>query len=311
MNPIQKYKQVELEIKVVTSKEVDGVEMGVLSDGTPFLTGRGLAKACGISNGTLSEWGEITPALGSDLRAGKMAELLAANGFGGDKFFQRIVNESKEGVDAFINAYPDAVCTAFLEYYAFEAGRYCTETAKTNFRILCRERLRDFIYKKTGYDPRTIALQSWKCFHDRLLLNTVPSGFFSVFTETAQLVVSAIRGGLTVDEHTVPDISVGKVWSKFWDDNNLESTYGGKMSYPHDYPDYFPQAQANGSITAYIYPLKALGEFREWVENHYLPSKFPSYLQRKVKQGAISGDRAQSLLKAVEPVALPPAHPTV
>ena len=63
------------------------IEMGVLSDGTPFLTGRSLARLCGIAPSTTNEWGEFTPKEGDRLRAGKMAVLLAAQGFEGDRFF--------------------------------------------------------------------------------------------------------------------------------------------------------------------------------------------------------------------------------
>ena len=46
----------------VTEVEVDGVQMGVLSDGTPYLTMRGLARMCGIDNSVLvrlaNNWGE-------------------------------------------------------------------------------------------------------------------------------------------------------------------------------------------------------------------------------------------------------------
>lgn len=45
---------------MVVAKEVDGVEMGVLEDGTAFLTGRGLARACGVVPsaiiGQAAEW---------------------------------------------------------------------------------------------------------------------------------------------------------------------------------------------------------------------------------------------------------------
>jgi hypothetical protein len=47
-NPITPPEQRELFID--KQKEIDGVGMGVLSDGTAFLTGRGLARLCGISN---------------------------------------------------------------------------------------------------------------------------------------------------------------------------------------------------------------------------------------------------------------------
>ena len=34
---------------VAVSKEIDGIEMGVLKDGTPYLSNRGLAALCGVS----------------------------------------------------------------------------------------------------------------------------------------------------------------------------------------------------------------------------------------------------------------------
>lgn len=50
--------------EVETSKTIDGIEMGVLSDGTPFLTQRGLQAFCGLTtNGIISnlskEWEEL------------------------------------------------------------------------------------------------------------------------------------------------------------------------------------------------------------------------------------------------------------
>ena len=38
------------------------------------------------------------------------------------------------------------------------------------------------------------------------------SGWWSVFSETAHVVLNAIRNGLIVDSHTIPDISVGLAW---------------------------------------------------------------------------------------------------
>ena len=46
-------------------KDVGGIGMGVLSDGTPYLNQRGLAALCGVENahiGTISsQWNEPTP----------------------------------------------------------------------------------------------------------------------------------------------------------------------------------------------------------------------------------------------------------
>lgn len=300
--------QLEFKLEVLTSKEIDGIEMGVLSDGTPFLTGRSLSKLCGISNSTLVEWGEFTPRIDARFRAKKMAELLAANGFDCARFFEKIPLEGPAfGGSGECSAYPDPVCMAFLEYYAFEAGKRCTDEAKSNFRILARKSLKEFIYKMTGYDPIENLQRSWKHFHDRLLLNPIPVGYFSVFRETADMVLESIRNGLEVDNHTVPDISVGKLWSERWTSSSLTATCGERIKYPHVYPDYFPQAQANGAIDAYIYPVTALGEFKRWLQTEYLPQKYPSYLNRKAKQGAICPSKVPILLKALEPIQLKPA----
>lgn len=240
----------------------------------------------------------MTPDRGDRLRGGKLAKLLDAQGFEGGRLYKQI----PFGDQPVVNAYPDQVCMAFLEYYAFEAEpRYLKENAKNNYRILARKSLRDYIYSMTGYDPLAQALSSWKHFHDRLLLNAMPSGYFSVFSETAQLVLTAIQNGLIIDDHTVPDISVGQLWSKYWKEARLDDEYGSRAKFPHTYPEYFPQSQANGDIKAFIYPLKALGEFREWLETVYLQQKFPGYLKRKQSQGAIAGDKAKALLKAFEP----------
>jgi hypothetical protein len=40
--------QQEFDLEIVVEKEVDGVGMGVLNDGTPFLNMRGLARMCGV-----------------------------------------------------------------------------------------------------------------------------------------------------------------------------------------------------------------------------------------------------------------------
>lgn len=293
-----------LSLEVITSKEVDGLELGVLGDGTAFMSGRALATLCGVAFSTLfkfvSEWTRES----NKPRDIKVAELLAGHGFYDDAlFFQTKINGTVT------NAFPDKVCAAILEYYAFEAGTANQEIAKNNFRILVRGSIREFIYRATGYDPQKLVPEHWRHFHDRMLLNTVPGGYFSVFKETADIVVAAIREGLIVDHHTVPDGSVGIMWGKYWRANELEKEYGPREKHPHVYPDYFPQSQAE--VEANIYPLAALGEFRAWMQNEYLAKNFPNYLKSKVKQGAIPASSAALLLKAVEPVEfkqLPPGN---
>jgi hypothetical protein len=38
----------QLEIEVFPVKEVEGIQMGVLNNGTPYLTMRGLSRLCGV-----------------------------------------------------------------------------------------------------------------------------------------------------------------------------------------------------------------------------------------------------------------------
>jgi hypothetical protein len=40
--------QLKLDLQIAAEREIDGVGMGVLNDGTPFLTLRGLARMCGV-----------------------------------------------------------------------------------------------------------------------------------------------------------------------------------------------------------------------------------------------------------------------
>ncbi len=48
-------KQLTINLKIEKQVKRDGVDMGVLSDGTAFLSGRGLARLCGVSSSTMSE----------------------------------------------------------------------------------------------------------------------------------------------------------------------------------------------------------------------------------------------------------------
>lgn len=288
--------QLELALEIVVTKEIDGIEMGVLGDGTPYLTGRSVARFCGVHhNAILTQ----TAAWSGGERSNKFASVLADHGFDAPELFLRTRHEGRE-----VHAYPEHVVMAFLEYYAFDAGRYCTEQAKQNYRLLARRTLREFIYRAVGYDPDSMVPEPWRQFHDRVTLNTAPPGFFSVFREISEMVVSSIRHGLKVDEHTVPDISVGKAWSTYWKDNGLAAKYGERTQHPHLFPDYFPQAASN-PVDAYVYPLEALGEFRRWLESHYLPIKFPTYIQGKVKRGSLAPSVAELILAEVATKPLP------
>ena len=176
-------------------------------------------------------------------------------------------------------AYWKIVCTAILEYHAFEDTTK-NETALKNFRNISRLGLGKFIYVALNYDPP----DKWKYFHDRvsLLRNRTPIGFYTIFSGINGLIIDLIDSGLTINEYTLPDISVGKIWSDYWNINNLNSKYGDRITYEHCYPEYYPQAKSNPQ-DAWAYPDISWAEFKSWFINEYLTTKFPNYILKKAK----------------------------
>ncbi|TOB12344.1 hypothetical protein CGK13_06280 [Vibrio parahaemolyticus] len=287
--------QMDLPNVPVKIGEVDGINMGVLSDGTPFLSARGVSRLVGQAPSSIitlvSNWDEerLKP------RGAKISQILREQGIDDNKIH---VEVTLNGVKNY--AIDDAACLAILEYYAFDSTSKNQEVAQTNYRLLARRSIREFVYTSLGYDPANVVPVEWKHFHDRMLLNEVPRGYFSVFKEIADLMVSSIRQGLVVDEHVVPDISVGQAWSKHWETSGFDDLYGQRTKHPHHYPDYFPQSK-NGPVSVFIYPLASLGEFRSWFEAVYLQEKFKTYISGQIKKKAISVSSAELLLEAVTP----------
>lgn len=280
--------------KIALAKNVDGDEMGVFDDGTAYLSEVTLANWCGVSRQSViahaADWEANDP-------KNALASFLRSLGYGEPSLFVRLtVNGSA------LLAYPEVVCMAFLEYYAFLAKTPKAE-AQSRYRAMARMTMRVFVYHKTGYNP---APQQWRQFHDRLMLNTVPAGYFSVFREMADFVLKAIQGGLELDADTVPDISVGRLWSDYWSTNDMEAEYGSRCRYSHSYPDYFPQSASNPQL-AYAYPMKALGPFRLWLEEVYVPTYFSKYLSGKVKRGQLTAGDVPKILSATGASPLPPA----
>lgn len=267
--------QGNLNLQVEKETEVQGIGMGVLRDGTPFLNQRGLAALCGVKNahiGTLDkDWNEEN----QKPRITTIKDLLAKRG---PIPSSPSIEAKQNGRNVY--AYPVNVCLAVIEYYALDAGTNCQPEARDNFRLLAGQGLQDFIYTQVGYDPNQLVPEAWKSFHDRVTLtyNSVPFGYFGVFKEIADLIVTMIRGGAPIDHTFVPDISVGMHWSKHWEQSNFDRNYGPRIRFMHNYPDYFPQSQSNPQ-QPWAYPDTALGEFRRWMYATYLRGgKFETYL---------------------------------
>lgn len=285
-------KLVTVTTTIVAANDVDGIEMGVMSDGTTYLTGRAVARFCGTAASTIinqkDEWA-------AGRRANKFAKKLLAKGFNGPELCFPIKHQGKDA-----HAYPETVVMALLDYYAFESSTP-SEVARTNFRLLAQAGLRVFVYSALGYDPTRAVPSSWREFHDRLLLSTSPVGYFGMFRETADFVLNAIRGGLRVDEATIPDISIGIAWAAHWKDNNLDDVHGPRIKHEHNYPNYYPQSRSNPQHP-WVYPVSAVGEFRVWLQREYIAQKFPKYLEGKVSRGVLPPSVAELLIAQAVPV---------
>jgi hypothetical protein len=281
-------------------EELDGSRMhpfgmGVLSDGTPFLTQRGLAVLCGVENahvGTISaQWHDAIP----KPRINKIRDILARNGHHLDSAHVEV----RVGGRTYY-AYREEISLAVIEYYAFDAGQFCQEEARDNFRILARKGFRDAIYESVGYEPIREIDDQWRAFHDRvsLVYHSAPDGYFSIFKESAELAVTMGMNGVHSSQSVVPDISIGRCWSKHWADNGLEARFGPRLEYKHYYPDYFPQAVSNPQ-TPWCYPEAALGEFKRWLREDYIRGgKFSAYLAGQLQKRQISTEAAERALSA-------------
>lgn len=96
------------------------------------------------------------------------------------------------------------------------------------------------LYESLGINAEGAAAitKSWQIYQERILLNDqIPVDYFSIFREMADILVRLINSQFRLDPYSVPDISVGQHWGKYWQDNNCERTFGARIKHPHYYPD--------------------------------------------------------------------------
>ncbi|EML2388093.1 hypothetical protein [Pseudomonas aeruginosa] len=271
--------QMPLDLGVEVQRDVNGIEMGVLENGVPFLTQRGLALVVGIARSVLQtitqEWEDHyeDDVLGKD-RISTIKQMLFERGYTERKLY---IETIKDGTPHY--SYPDIVCMAILEYYAFET-RSPNQQASDNYRRFATYGLQRFIYDSLGYTPA----DKWKYHNDRvsILNNSAPIGHFTIFSEINGLAVDLINADLPVNDKTIPDISVGLAWGKYWRENDLGVRFGARIEYEHNFPSYYPQAASNPQ-KPFAYPDAALPTFRNWFREEYLPTKFPKYILTKAK----------------------------
>ena len=286
--------QLPLDLGIEIERSVSGIEMGVLENGISYLTQRGLAKMSGAARSTIfeiaREWEDSNDdVIQPNTRIGFLKEYLFRNGYDDPTLYIEVMKDNSPH-----HAFPDIVCMAIIEFFAFEAQR-TNETALKNYRTLARYGLERFIYESLKYRPE----DKWKYFNDRvsILSDRAPEEHFVVFNEITGLAVDLINAGLSVNDKTIPDGSVGSHWGRYWSEHDLDEKYGERIKWQHYYPDYYPQAASNPQ-TPWAYPDDALPLFRRWFRNVYLPSKFPDYILKKanlLKGGKREAEKIASL----------------
>jgi hypothetical protein len=268
--------------RTVAETEINGIEMGVLEDGTSYLTVRGLARACGITHPALvkafTAWSE-------GKRTSKFAQAIVEK-FDGDSLVIPLASNK--------HAVTDAICILVLGYYAEQQS----VLAIRHLLAFAAKGLRRYIYEKTGYDPDRSLPNGWQSLYDRLSQIRLPSGHFCVVREMIDFLYKIVKAGLHVDKNTVPDISVGLLWAKHWIKCKLEEEHGKRIKEgEHWYPDTDPQSRMNPHLI-WCYPNSALGIYRDWLEKVYIPTHFTNYLEDKVEKALA----AQLLAAVVSPV---------
>ncbi|XEG81610.1 hypothetical protein NMD95_03745 [Edwardsiella tarda] len=278
----------------------DDIPMGVLNDGTPYLTLYGLAKLCGIDDTPLRVFTSNWDTEKNKPRGQKVAAYLAEKGFHNvDRLYTRVLNSSNVET----HAYPDYVCMAVLRYYALDATNFDRSVAIGNFVRLAEYTLKRMIYEKSNYNPNASIDISFENYRSRIQLNNqIPTTHFAVFREIADIAMNLIGGGFPMDDTTSLDGSVGNHWGRYWSANRLAEQFGERIQHPHLYPDNYRQSAANKYITAWIYPIESLGIFRKWLHDNYAMEKLPKYLDSK------NISNAAQLLESVKKPSLPNRH---
>jgi len=142
-------------------------EFQVADDGKVFAKSvRAIARLCGADRRGLDRvFVEIS---GGDLEPSKLAKTIMATGFkGGDLI-------------------PDIIVAICIEHYSLDAGRYCTEVAKNNYRAFAAIGIRTALQSALGYVPR-------KYRRNPTTLYTEVTGLKSQVAEIKALVEAAIK----------------------------------------------------------------------------------------------------------------------
>jgi len=131
-----------------------------------------------------------------------------------------------------------------------------------------------------------------------LNLHKVPSGFFSILQEMTNALIAPLEGqGYRMPEQLMPDIAHGKMLCKM-----LRERHGivtdTLPTYIHEFPD-------GRTVTAKLYPLQYLGDFRVMIAEEWLPKKAEEYFKKRDPLALSYLDKMLRISANVKPANLP------
>lgn len=130
-------------------------EFTVEADGKAYVSRRGIARLCGVDEKAIRLVLERSSyQVGAELNSLEWVESITNQGFKGAELdlpnsLKPLVGQSFEG-GALI---PDTVVTCIIEYYALDAGRYCTEQARLVYRTFASIGFRIWVQSQLGWKP--------------------------------------------------------------------------------------------------------------------------------------------------------------
>lgn len=114
-----------------------------------------------------------------------------------------------------------------------------------------------------------------RVWYQRLMLfeqkTKLPPGTWCVFEEIGKLMRDLEAKQIPLHDRATIDISIGRAWCHWLRENRKDINF---EQYVHFYPD------KRGEQLANVYPFELLGEFRQWLQETYIPEKFPEYVRK-------------------------------
>ena len=262
----------------LTSKSV----IGVLPDGTGFASEAVAANMCCITRQTLRfmimNWDKekYKP------RGSYIQKILLETGYTHDRLCLRVNHNG-----TVINAYPDTVVFAILDYYAMSGNK----EAIASRSVFLKYAIRRAIYDIVGYRPAkqtanvaTNPIELILPYRTRIAaipttIVDLPKGYWCVFVAASRIMMdleslfTAVR--LPMSEYDLVDGSIGIMWRKFRDGKPWA------VAEPKQYKHVFQDKR--GTRLALCYHKSELGEFDEWLVHTYMPTHFPNYTDGKYR----------------------------